>query len=103
MRKEIQNDPGCYAELFAQEKCFGKLIERFFGGNDNEFIDTAFLQQSTHVILVEYPNELEAPVSMVLNSSGKVARRIARTNHRYVSNIESAVFFQPQKQDTIRN
>src|SRR6267142_704643 len=103
MRKEIQDHPGCDAELLTEQKRVGVLVQAFTVHHNDQLIHTSAFQEVTNFVMAEDADEFQAPNVMPLDGSSKLMGRGGIAYHRNVTHIQRAVFGYFHQNDSIRN
>src|SRR5215475_9562438 len=103
MRKEIQNDPGSDAELFAQQKSPRELIQALPVDHQDQLVDSPILQKAPNLLSAEDTDQLQPPKTVALDRLCKFigGRPIADDCH--MADIEWPVFGYFHQNETIRN
>src|SRR5262245_14945514 len=103
MRKEIQYDAGSYSEFFTQQKGVGEVAQRLVLRNHDQFVYASPFEQLSNVSLLKDSNQLESPNSVFVDFSAEVPGGFTRSDHRHMTDIESAMLFQSDDHKSISN
>src|SRR4029450_12544679 len=78
-------------------------VEAVAFGEQDQFVDASGLENSTNLFLVENPDQLQSPPTMIFDVAGDLYRHRTNTNNGDVTDIEDALFLNFEEDDSVRN
>src|SRR5678816_673738 len=101
MREKIKNDACGHSHFFAEKEGIIEVIEAVLIRNNDQFVYSALLEESTNVLRGNHSNQLQPPVQMCFNAVSEIGGGWTVSHNCNMTNVKCTVLFQFQEKDPV--